>query len=180
MICFVFWWNPFFHILSSEMSHILEMHSDQKVCQMLNKTQQKIYLEVILKTTQNINYGKFSFPTAYSLTQKENNENLTQRFKMILENTYTQKTYKNILFYPTILIVFFLSYTIVFQPYSEPTPEHYGAEGTILTIDENSYFIKEKDSYTLHSSEGILVEHIETIPDDLKQLKVYNNIRSEH
>lgn len=179
MICFVFWWNPIFRIFSLEMSNILEMHSDQKVCQMLNKTQQKTYLEVILKTTKNMNYGKLNFPITYSLTKKEDNENLAQRFKMILENTYTKKTYKNILIYPIALIIFFLSYAIVFQPYSEPTPDQYEGD-IILTIDENSYFVKEKEGYTLYSAEGILVEHIAIIPDDLKQLKVYNDTRSEH
>lgn len=33
-ICF--WWNPLFRDLSSEMEHVLEMHSDKTVCKTLS------------------------------------------------------------------------------------------------------------------------------------------------
>lgn len=178
IICFIFWWNPIFHLLSSEISHILEMHSDKKVCETLNSKQQRTYLEVILKTTKNMDSEKFSFQATCSLTQKDTKKNLSQRFRMILENAYTKKTYKHILLYPIVILVFLLSYTVVFQPYSEPTPDDY-EPGYISIIKENDYLIKDHTGYKIYSSDGDFITHTTTITDDLKNLKIYNSIEEK-
>lgn len=172
-ICICFWWNPLFQELSSEIAHVLEMHSDKVVYSKLNQKQQKKYLACIIKVLKNMNDRNTIPAFSCSLVEKKNEEKLQQRFKMMLENNYPNKRKFNVIIMPFVLSIFLLSYAFVFQPYNEPTLADWGPMDT--TPNSNYYFIETKEGYALYDSTNHFITYMVNIDESLKNLKIYKN-----
>lgn len=165
-----FWWNFTFRSLHNEISHVLEMHSDKIICTKLSYDEQRAYLNAIQKVIRHISKSNSSSITCY-LVEENNSEKLIQRFTMILGKKYVKKNKKSLLLLPFICGMFILSYTIVLQPYAEPTTKNYGAMDSIISSD---YLVETKSGdYILYNAKGKFIANINHIDDSLKNLKVY-------
>lgn len=173
MIHSFFWWNPAFKELYNEVTHALEMHSDKKVCYILDKQQQVSYLNAIAKVISNLNGEKNVSTVLCSFVEDGDYKKLEQRFKMILEGNYCNKGGRNIFVIPLICFVFALSYMFVPQPYSEPDIEKYGS---MQIISGNSYLIKTDTGYELYGVTDNYIADIAYIDDSLANLKIYNSM----
>lgn len=171
----IFWWNPVFRTLSSEVSHALEMHSDKAVCSRLASKQQMEYLSGILHILENKNIPDQIVQYSCSLAETRDKKKLCQRFHMILENGYQNRKPLYLAVTPLIAVVFLLSYSVVFQPHFEPSAEDYG-EGIPDTMESNLYyFLETEHGYDLYDMED---QFIDTVEDpfsdyDLCKIKIY-------
>ena len=100
LICAVFWWNPLFKKLSSELSYIMELQSDKAVCLNLDHNQKKEYLQAMAKVALNIKNRNVIPPCLCSILEENSGENLLQRFKMIAENSYQTRKKLDIIVIP--------------------------------------------------------------------------------
>lgn len=73
------------------------------------------------------------------------------------------------------LILFFMSYLFVLQPYGEPTMEDYNDNAPIIT--KEYYIIKEKDSYTIYNPNGIPVK---TYSGEIEEKFHYLKVKEEN
>ncbi len=183
LICAVFWWNPLFKKLSSELSHIMELQSDKAVCLNLDHNQKKEYLQAMAKVAVNIKNRSVTPPCLCSILEENSGENLLQRFKMIAENNYQTRKKLDIITIPLVIAIFLLSYSFVCQPFSEPTPEDMESSevntsaDTSNAIDAAECFIaKSGNGYGLYTSSGRFLGGI--TPGNLPYLegiKIYEN-----
>lgn len=173
----VFWWNPAFRILSSEVSHALEMHSDKAVCSRLTNEQQIAYLSGLLRVLENQTAHNQITSYSCNLVETKDEKKLRQRFCMILENNYQCKKPLYLAVIPLIATVFLLSYSVVFQPYGEPTVEDYG--GSMPTPLEGNlyYFLKSEHGYYLYDMNDQFILSIEDPFSDnfFQEIKIYQH-----
>ena len=179
-ICAVFWWNPLFKKLSSELSHAMELQSDKAVCLNLNHKQKKEYLQAIAKVAGNTKNKNLTPPCLCSILEKDDGKNLLQRFRMITENNYHTRKKLDIIIIPLIISLFLLSYLFIFQPFSEPTLNDIENGEIDLSTDttdnEECFIIKSDNEYNLYNSSGELLGGV--IPGNLHYLdgiKIYEN-----
>jgi Antirepressor regulating drug resistance, predicted signal transduction N-terminal membrane component len=179
-ICAIFWWNPLFKKLSSELSHAMELQSDKAVCLNLNHKQKKEYLQAIAKVAGNTKNKNLTPPCLCSILEKDDGKNLLQRFRMITENNYHTRKKLDIIIIPLIISLFLLSYLFIFQPFSEPTLNDIENGEIDLSTDttdnEECFIIKSDNEYNLYNSSGELLGGV--IPGNLHYLdgiKIYEN-----
>lgn len=156
LLCIIFWWNPVVWKFKKEVGKLLEFHADKKVCQFLNKEQQKSYLGAILKVTERTPNNTQSAECSVCLAEKDGGNAIMQRFKMILDGSYTYKNLKsNVIFAigSTALVLF--SYLFVIQPSYEPDLEAYNDGALVIT--PGSYIVKNEDTYSVFNADGELI-----------------------
>lgn len=173
----VFWWNPAFRILSSEVCHALEMHSDKAVCSRLTKEQQVAYLSGLLSVLENQTAHNQIMPYSCNLVETKDEKKLRQRFCMILENSYQCKKPLYLAAIPLIAMVFLLSYSVVFQPYGEPTAEDYGGSMPTPLEGDLYYFLKSEHGYDLYDMNDQFIFSIEDPFSDnfFQEIKIYQH-----
>lgn len=180
-ICAIFWWNPLFMKLSSELSHAMELQSDKDVCLNLTHSQTKEYMEGITKIIRNTNKKNIKPPCSCSVLEEDSNEKLMQRFRMIAENRYQNKKKLDLIAIPLAIAVFLLSYLFIFQPFSEPTFEDM-RDGSVADIsgyeteEGEEYLIKVDNGYDLYSPSGKFIGGVD--PNDLPYIgyiKIYES-----
>lgn len=176
----VFWWNPLFKKLSSELSHAMELQADRTVCLNLDHSQKKEYLQAISRVAGNAKNKNLTPPCLCSILEENPGENLLQRFKIITENKYQNKKKLDIIIISLIIALFFLSYSYVPQPFSEPSPEDMSsgeADTSIDGKDADEFFIIPTDNgYDLYSYPGKFIGGL--TPGNLPYLdgiKIYEN-----
>jgi len=167
-----FWWNPFFKDMSMEIAHILEMHSDKAVCNRINATQQKIYLETITKVSNKISSTAIYPNAACSFIEERNDDKLKQRFQMIILG-YNNNKMHDVVLIPIIIVMFIISYSVVFQPYSLPSHEDIGLSAEVTS---EWYLIKTTEGHNLYDSNNQFIAQIVHIDESLKDLKIYENM----
>lgn len=168
----IFWWNPFFRYLNTEVEHTLEMHSDEKVSYYLNAQQQRCYLNAIIKVIKNQEKNQIKSILTCCLVEEAKSDRLEQRFKMLLESNYSKiNKQRSKVFIPIMFVFLILSYAFVIQPYSEPDIQNYG---TMIDISSNDYLVKTDSGYDFYNEQGELVANISVIDDSLKHLKIIN------
>ncbi len=181
-ICAVFWWNPLFKKLYSELSHTMELQADREVCLNLRNSQKKEYLQAIAKVAAaNIKTPNIIPSCSSSILDNNDNKKLIQRFKMITENRHKSCKKKHLIFIPLIIAAFLLSYSIVFQPYNEPPNKDMKEGMAVIHIDKNTlpvsgfYIIKVDNGYDLYGPDGFLSGITPGNLPYLKGIKVYQD-----
>ena len=189
----IFWWNPVFRTLSSEVSHALEMHSDKAVCSRLADWQQREYLSGILYVLEKQNKPNLIERYGCGLAETGHKKKLCQRFHMILENGYQNRKPLYLTVIPLVAAVFLLSYYVVIQPYSEPASEDYRgciydpAEDCLYYFietehgDELYYFIEAEHGYDLYDMEDQFICTVNSPSSDncFYEIKKYQHRKEE-
>ena len=155
-ICAIFWWNPFVHILKSNLLHILELRCDAKLMSSFDEEEKINYLNSITKvlkyqvSTRQAFQSSMEESTASVLVNKKHISNVEQRFRLILEKDYAKK-YRPMVYgvYASIVALFLISNLFVIQPaYSCDEPDTY------FITPEISYLIDNHDgTYALYTQE---------------------------
>ncbi len=154
IICAIFWWNPFVHILRSNLLHILELRCDAKLISGFDEEEKLNYLNSITKvlkyqvSTRQAFQSSMEESTASVLVNRKQLSNVEQRFLLILEKDYAKK-YRPMVYgvYASIVALFLASNLFVIQPaYSCDEP------GTYDITPEISYVIDNHDgTYALYT-----------------------------
>jgi len=151
LICSVFWWNPFVHILRRELNHILEIQCDLSITSKMNEEARINYLNSILKVIRAASKST-SLQTipmnCAALVSTNKSKKIEQRFKLVLDYDSGKKKrmFPVFLLCTMILLSFFASYKIVIQPMYSPAVESneeifdITAENSYLTVNENGTY----------------------------------------
>lgn len=174
MISTFFWWNPLIGNLYVEFTYGLELDSDSRTYQNINSQQEKDYLKAMIKVVQHAEEGEKKRTVAFYFAGKSRSQNLKQRFELFLNGTYKKRKKIGYILYPLICAVFLLSYSVVIQPYGEPTLEDYGE---MDEIPEGSYLVKTQNGgYTMYSPSGTFIVFLPFMVEEFSDMKVYERM----
>lgn len=153
MTC-ILWWNPVMTMLSRSVEQLLELHCDQKVCRRLSAENQISYLETLVRLAKHGSRGVLHVYMGY--LGQDNNENMTQRFRMILlckPNTFERC--KQVVSCALCFSLFIASYCVILQPWGKP-PEMNKDEPVIFELtSDDAYIVFESDGTLKLYSNGI-------------------------
>jgi beta-lactamase regulating signal transducer with metallopeptidase domain len=158
LICSVFWWNPFVHILRRELNHILEIQCDLSITSKMDEEARINYLDIILKIIRISGKSALTHTlpmNCAALVSTNKAKKIEQRFNLVLDYDSGKKQHM----FPVFLLCTFIllfslaSYKVVIQPMYYPTTEA-GYEETFSITPENSYLtINEDGTYSLYTDD---------------------------
>jgi len=154
LILSVFWWNPFIHLLNSDLDHILEIQCDLNLSAKWDKEKRVQYLENISKVIKWAYNQKSRLDTpshAATLISTKSSSKIEQRFNLVLD-AEPKKRYnlQSLLICGMILLSLAFSYTFVFQPAWFPAAEPV-YEDFYRVTPENAYLAANEDgTYSLY------------------------------
>lgn len=151
----IFWWNPIVHYFWREVDNILELRCDMAVTRRMKSSERHTYLQAILNVIKQMSLDYKNVPVgALQLTNGNVQENLKQRFELILNKPdYSEKRFR---FRSSGIIALALicSYLFIVQPsYAPPADE-------IV----NSKEIREDNSYISINDDGKIVVFVDNTP----------------
>lgn len=161
IICSVYWWNPFVYLLKHDLDHLLELNCDLRTTRNMNSLQKAVYLESILYFLKdNMESNKRSLLTSFSFSKLSSREKILQRFRFVNEYKYKDNKKQTVLIV-AMVFTYFLSYSIMIQPYYEPPAFQYQnnaeVENYIIVREGNQYYyviIEDKErKYKINESE---------------------------
>ncbi|HZK85660.1 MAG TPA: M56 family metallopeptidase [Desulfosporosinus sp.] len=156
MIMSMFWWNPFIHLLNSDMDHILEIKCDLSLSSKWDEEKRLQYLESITKIARRARSQKSLFntpPHAAALISTKGSSRTEQRIHLVLGTEPKKRGYnlQSLLICGLALLALISSYTFVFQPARFPAAESI-YEDFFLVTPENAYLvINEDNTYSLYA-----------------------------
>lgn len=164
IFCSLMWWNPLVHILKQDISQILEIKCDLTVCDDLSLNQRVSYLRAIIDLIGTMP-RKVKAVYYTSAMTKENERCLIQRFKLVLEeDAYHSSKKVKFLSFAALILTVILSYSFVFQPYYQTSPDtvntsrevYFTNENTRVVFDEGVYKVYLNDEYVFDADEDML------------------------
>ena len=169
----LFWWNPFIYLLKSDLTQILEIRCDLKVCENMGNAEKIKYTETILNMVKFLQ--KFDIKSQYytsAIVKRSMSEtHLMQRFNIILYNEVSKHS-KYLVVYLSIMmfLILIFSYSFIVQPHYYP-PENdliddLGVDVLSITA-ENSYILHRDEVYLLYLNNNFHKFVDETILESL-------------
>ena len=144
LLTVLYWWNPFVHILSDQVSKVLELRTDQTVIASKSEEERLEYGNCLLQLSkQSIIRKKKAESLAISFIGYKS-FSLSQRFFFVTERSDEKKgrLRANLVVLP-MLICTLLSICFIYQPHYR-SPEK--IKGTIVLTPENAYMIKNAEN----------------------------------
>lgn len=158
LISVVFWWNPFVHILKNELSQTLELRCDLSIISRMEHENHLIYLESIIKVIKYANNKSLhKLRSAVGITQLvsiNGNENMTQRFEIILNYLSCKK--RNML--SSVIVCVFILLSVVASYGFVVQPAHIAPE---VTEHDDVYIITPETSYLVQNEDGTYSVYID-------------------
>lgn len=172
ILCCIMWWNPPVHLLKKDLDQILELKCDQRVISRMKERERLEYLETILEILRQYQGKETSFlkeAVGVNFIGVNKAANTTQRFQMVYDYKKSIANGKTNLLVTLIMAgLFIVSYSFVFQPYTEPSEHAPGGNFTITR--ENAYLeTSENGGYKLYVNGG----YFGSISADERQLDPY-------
>lgn len=148
LFCIAFWWNPLVYIMQADVIQILEMNCDRTAAKILKKNNREVtsYTDTIINMVrqQKTVKKKVSISSLLSrmfYTEKQGEEDLKQRFIILLRSQKTKVDKKAVtLFVVAVLSLFVFSFTFVIQPYHQ-TPSVEKIVDMQIILNENKQYI---------------------------------------
>lgn len=151
IVCCLFWWNPFVYLLQRELCEIIEKRCDHKVVQNMNNKEKVSYLRVILKMLNDNKEADKNTLVGLAFNgegpEKRKEKVLKTRFQLVACDA-SKREVKNIvkvLCSLATIIVFFISYSMVWFPVYEPPTEEF--EDCYVPDQETDYIEKREDGF---------------------------------
>ena len=140
LLIVVFWWNPLLHRFHRDFCNLLELRCDAAVTSDASEDGKLTYLQTILKVIRQT-YGrdKQAALQASALVQCETKSFVHRRFEVVMGKD-ARPSHAKVLSC-VVLVLFFLSYFVIFQPKYE-SPE---IDGGFDPTSENCYLIDAGD-----------------------------------
>ena len=165
IFCSLMWWNPLVHILKQDISQILEIKCDLKVCDGLDINQRATYLRTIINFISNMS-GRDRDIYYTSAMSKENERCLKQRFNLVLEGSSYKKSKKtSFISISVMLVMLILSYSFVFQPHYEPD---YASDSAIYLTDKDTSIVYEDGVYKIYYEGNYMMDLDDTMIEDIE------------
>ena len=147
IFCSLMWWNPLVHILKQDISQILEIKCDLRVCNGLDVDKRASYLRTIINFIGTMS-GKSRDVYYTSAMTKENERCLIQRFDLVLEDeSYRNSKIISFTSFAVMLVMLVLSYSFVFQPHYEPS---YSSDNAVYFTKDNTRVVYEDGVYKVY------------------------------
>lgn len=161
LILSVFWWNPFIHLLNSDLNHILEIQCDLRLTAKWDQEKRLQYLEHISKIIKWARNQKLLINTpahATMLISTKSSSKIEQRFHLVLDTEPKNRYHlQSLLICGMVLLSLAFSYTFVFQPAGFPASDA-GYDFYIVT-PENAYLTANEDgTYSLYVDDQYKLE----------------------
>ena len=171
----IYWWNPVMYLFREQMSHIIELKTDESVIKSLNKKEKTAYIQTLIKVREYQNLRSTEVPLAYSSAFFfSDRSELLQRSKNILQKKRGKSNLISIGGFT--LVCLYLITSITFDPHYI-SKEHQNEVFSITT--KNSYFrINDSGTFDLYIDDkhAITVTQIQIDNDNnLKKIKIKNN-----
>ncbi|MBQ3418298.1 MAG: M56 family metallopeptidase [Ruminococcus sp.] len=147
LYCIIFWWNPFSYLMKVDISDTLETKCDLNVIKRFDNMDKLKYAETVAKFMSIEKDKKVPFVNA-RFSKARNNKEAVKRIAAILQAPPKKSAQIILNLVAVVLIVgiFIGSYTIIVQPYSEPTKSDFEIlEGEKAIKDEECYLVKQED-----------------------------------
>jgi beta-lactamase regulating signal transducer with metallopeptidase domain len=175
----MFWWNPIIHYLRKCLESMLEMECDEYACRGMTEEEQVVYLNAITKILRSENPRTIYFGMAFG--KRITAWLLKRRFSEVLHPVVKHSNAVTRILAVISLILFCLSYSIIFQPGETPTEmeKHEvrendisgqndgtgGAEEFLIRLPDGSYlYVSDMLGQTVLSSDEILKEPYVDLP----------------
>lgn len=166
ILCCMFWWNPLLHLFVKELDQLLEIRCDQKVTENFSKEEIKEYLNTLLlviKKNSKTPLTKKASMIGQSYFVTEQNNNMKQRFELIVKKNTSRKGFIFLVFF-MVLNVF--SFFVIIQPGFE-APDTI-ENGAVFNIDD-AYIVSVSGSgYQLFSNGQYIGPISKEVATDLK------------
>lgn len=171
-----FWWNPFVHLAQKGVDELLELRCDQAVLKGHSEPEQLEYVEALTREAERVYQGKSkSFAGTSAFLSSRNAAFLVRRAQLALTSPPRWHVFTGITLALSVLL-FFVSYFIIFQPAGPPPDMEDGVE---------IYIISPETTYLVHTPEGqyevwYLDTYDGTISAESQAAEPYNNLEVHH
>lgn len=165
----IYWWNPLVYFLSNQISNFLELRVDANLTDNWDEMERLKYVECLIKVNkESLKYKEPKLLHSMSLVNA-NKSFLRKRADYILK---PDRKYFQISAIAIVLVLFILSFSIVFEP-SSITDEQ--AEGT-FELSQDSYILQKSDGTYYLYMDGEEIGSIENPnTDDFKDMPRYRS-----
>lgn len=181
IICRIHWWNPFVYYLKREYALFLELSNDFFVIRSSSKFDVTDYADLIVRIAEKIQLEKQPFPCTLMNFVYKPPSLLSIRINYILNSKNKGRHYKTLnhtLCYSFICCAVFFS--IFFTPEASfRKMENIDEPGVIDINEENAYIVQDKDKYFIYIN-GKYCSSINSIPEELQDIPVYNKRGESH
>ncbi|PWJ49767.1 M56 family metallopeptidase [Faecalicatena contorta] len=147
--CYIFWWNPIVYLLRKDLEQVLEIKCDLAVIANMDKKKKISYLSTIVHIIK----GQESCGSPYgfesvSIIGGNSGANLIERFRIVSNDKKGMDRLSiKILWYVSFFCIILASYSFIIQSeYSAPEKE--------IVTDDNTFEIKEDNSFIIQRSDG--------------------------
>lgn len=141
----VFWWNPLFYLFRKKIGIYIEGSADLLATEQLDDIKKMEYLECLVKVAKQSIHNPLLSSTGLAFDGYAKSE-LMQRYRIVMTSVdapqTSQKKHGQYGFIAMMLLVTFLSYSIIIEPDSQPVNE----PNTFSIPTEGSYAIQAGDS----------------------------------
>ena len=170
----VFWWNPITHFFLRELDAVLELKCDERLTAKLDEEEKLAYYETMLAVMAQITPRKKAHVGNVTLgmvgVRSRSRENIKQRFQVFADSKKRKSKLIRGLVWAVIILVFALSYFVLFQPYYEPPVEDLTAnsdKSNIPIAEEVPFILTDGKHYWLMAEE---VKVMELRESDLEEM----------
>lgn len=155
VLCCVMWWNPIVFLLRQDLEQTLELKCDVNLISRMTEVEKTDYLKLILKIvalfpeyyeTQSLRTA-IHFRGAAAKTQTQDEDNLEQRFHLILQHGARNRKL-GVMLVLLLTTCFLLSFCFVIQPYySAPTEDYFETPDDVVVqpTPENAFILEHSD-----------------------------------
>lgn len=162
VLCGIYWWNPVVYLLRKELNQSMEIRCDLSVAGHLNENERADYLSVMLDTFRESR--KTNKLVGVAGLVESHPESLLERFQIVADMGVVQKNRANMFAGLMMLLLLTVSYSFILQSKYETPVSEIETDKDVYEVDEeNSYIIKQGDTYILHTASTEIIISEETL-----------------
>lgn len=142
-----FWWNPIVYLLKKDLERSLEIKCDLRAVNFMTRKEVICYLETIVKVLKGTEDKRLNTCVGIIALAGEREDELTERFRIIIDNQKKEKTLvRTVAYGVSFIALFILSYCFMPMTYYQPQNIEMGDENNILEFDfENTYLYEQEN-----------------------------------
>lgn len=174
ILCCIMWWNPPVYLLKRDLDQILELNCDHGVTRKMKEKERLEYLETMIEILKHY-YGKenrmLEAGVGVNFVGIGKGANTIQRFQLVYDHQKRIANWKtNLIFVLIMGMLFLVSFSFVFQPYSMPPIEEGSADYFMIT-PENAHLEVKEGIYSLYVN-GKCIDA--SVSRDMLQMEPFN------
>lgn len=151
------WWNPLLYMLCKDLDRMLEIRCDIKTIHNCDEPERVKYLESVLSVIKLIKSSNRKPSRALPVSSvafidgNHSESIIKQRFDAVLEYKKKPSRIKNVMICGVMILVFFMSYTVIVQSAGEPPAEDgVTFPESAITAERAYIMVNPDDTYVLY------------------------------